>query len=292
MKCLGVILPWVTIGLCVLAAAAFKFWDHVRPGPSNDSWVYPLLAAIGGVAAAALVDHRYRRARVARDKTGRLHVEPALRALNSCDPGRFGDDELKRRKRVNRHLDRLAAAVELIPASLASSQPSVIADAMARGAWIRGLQSDVASLSDENQQSLRTQLKSLKANYDDGNWKNISCATVVGPQPISIVRRTVFGSMGALCLTLIILIIVVPRGIPPAAVSTISFLLGSLGLTFLSRAGLLTANVQQAVELTTKAEDTVKPGAPGQLESSIGDQDDLNVLPDITDGGDDGESES
>jgi len=197
-----------------------------------------------------------------REKGGRLDTARALAALDSCRPSSFDKTELKARRKLNKEVDRLAATIEAIPKNTGSYDPSLIEETRRRGASLRKMHYDVATLTDDSKARLRERLISLKRAYDSGRWADLPAADLsIVSRPTLLAVRLSFGVLAAVCLGGIVYMLIVPTHLPTGGVSILTFILGTLGLGFLSRAGLLTPTSQQVIELMTKAQGAVKPGA-------------------------------
>jgi hypothetical protein len=256
--------------VCVVAVVS-PIVVYFLPEPGKGSPASTWAAAgsgIAGLAAAILAAISVRLiSRIPedqREKDGKLAITGALKALDSCETKSFGKEALKARRKLNKEIDRLAATVEAIPKNLGSYDPRLIDEAQRRGAALREVHLDVATLTDDSKAYVRDRLISLKERYDSGLWTELPSTDVVTiSRPVLISVRLSFGLLAAICLSGIVYILVTPTHLPAGGVSILTFILGTLGLGFLSRAQLLTPTSQQVIELVTKAQDAMKP-APAE----------------------------
>jgi hypothetical protein len=205
-----------------------------------------------------------------REKGGRLATKNALDALESCTPASFDKAALNARRKLNKEIDRLAATIEAIPKNTGSYNPRLVAETQRRGAALREMHFDVATLTEESKKQLHERLISLKTSYDSGLWADLPSTDLVSvSRPEVLAVRIGFGLLAATCLGGIIYVLVVPSHLPPGGVSIATFVLGTLGLTFLGRAGLLTPASQQAIELATKAQGAIKPAPAGRSAPEV-----------------------
>ena len=121
----------VLVGMLALVIN-FVTSPHTGGGPASESsqgtpWE-AILPAAGGVAGtliaafAAFLSTRVR-LRAERDSKGFLEIGDAITAVRACIPHTFSKDELKRRRKVNSHIDKVATASEQISARHARNEP-------------------------------------------------------------------------------------------------------------------------------------------------------------------------
>jgi hypothetical protein len=235
----------------------------------------PALGGLAGIGLQLLVLWLQGRSSIEKDAAGRLKVDDALTALQACVPNAFDGEELKRRRNLNKQLDKVATTIETIPATLASREPALVIAAQSRAAAIRYLQVDAASLTVESKERLRERLSDAKRLFDSGQWMDLPAAEVVDTtaRPIPVLHRVLYGALAIICFGGILAVVAFPSHLSTAVASLVTLVLGALLLASLGKAGLLTQTVQQAVELTTKAQGTIKFGGDAKPVSASGSTD-------------------
>lgn len=259
------------VSLATVAVAAFFAYLLWRGLSAIDltmiSWLrFPTQAlsgmAVGLVVALFASDSRQVLGRsLSREMNGELSTNPVMFALAWCEPGKFDDVQVRRRRTAIRRLGRIASAIDEIPSRLKLRDPDIVRAAYERGHGVRALQTRVAYMDTEDQrQALMRDVAKVKDLYDAGRWYELSAVAVeLIPVRHSALSRVGWSLTAAICTGGIIAIVVlVAMGKLPSATATYApFLLTLFAVTALTRLGVAPDFMKQVTEVATKTQGAV-----------------------------------
>ncbi|MGU3651851.1 hypothetical protein [Mycolicibacterium sp. A43C] len=243
-------------GLCAVAAAVVGV---LNGSPDSMSlWLAILGAVLGALTAAtgtwSLISSRRRAGRTTK---GLLAIEEAVKILTECQPNSFVSHELRLRRKVNRQVEKLAAAIEAIPSALGANNLATIRLAQERAEGMRALQLLVAVMSsDADKQLIIESLQRSKVLYDSGQWLKLEVVKVGIPERTPLGYRIGWGLLSLVSFGGIVAVVILSalQWLPPVSATTIPFVLAVILIAALNRLGVSTDSVKQVVDVASKAQ--------------------------------------
>lgn len=228
---------------------------------SSSSWLQVLAtatAAAGALASSTIVLIQSR-ARLDVAPNGLLRVDTVIELLRRCRPANFDSDETKRRRKINKEIQRVADTIQHVPSALKTTDPVVHIQANARAVSIRQLQQRVATMDGSDRDALIADFREIKKLHDTGRWIDLPEATeTAAPLGTSMMVKGLYGVGALACFAGIVAVIANASSIGGSS-TIVTLILGTIGFTFATKSGVLSQTVQDAMSTATKFNPAIKP---------------------------------